>query len=166
MTTFFQTQIGQAAKKLEKSSATLKAYMRKQKVIARSSADGEFYGATLGASESKGVVPLLKDQGYEMKPVLVIDAKATEHIVHRQMQDEVRSKRLRSDLGSKPLSKAVVAKHCFALGYVDMTEENVECKRQDVAMSLGLGFDPHDRDGWQNSQHAAHSRCPCQDEFT
>ena len=27
---------------------------------------------------------LLKDLGYEIKPVLAIDAKATEHILHRQ----------------------------------------------------------------------------------
>ena len=52
---------------------------------------------------------LLKDLGYEMKPVLAIDAKATEYVLHRQgigrfkhmdvthlwMQDEVRSKGLR-----------------------------------------------------------------------
>ena len=73
----------------------------------------------------KGIVSLLKDLGYEMKPVLAIDATATEHIFHRQgigklkhidvaylwMQDEIRSKRLRvrsvksedygADLGTK-----------------------------------------------------------------
>ena len=78
-----------------------------------------------------------------------IDAKATEHILHGQgigklkhigvaclwMQDKIRSKRLRvrrvkseenvAYLGTKPLSKAVIAKHCLALGYVNMTEENV-----------------------------------------
>ena len=59
--------------------------------------------------ESKAIVSLLRDLGYEMKPVMAIDAKATEHILHRQgfgrlrhidvaylcMQDEVRSKGLR-----------------------------------------------------------------------
>ena len=55
----------------------LKAYTRKQKIIARSSAEAELYAAALGAS-------LLRDLGYEMKPVLAIDAKATEHILHRQ----------------------------------------------------------------------------------
>ena len=92
---------------------------------------------------------LLKDLGCEMKPVLAIDANATENIFHRQgigrlkhidvtylwMQDEVRSKRLRvrrvnseenvADLGTKPLSKAVTAKHCFTLSYVNMAEGNV-----------------------------------------
>ena len=122
----------------------LKAYTRKQKIIARSSAEAEPYAAALGASESKGIVSLLRDLGYEKKPVLAIDAKATEHILHRQgigklkhidvaylwIQDEVRSHRLRvrrvrsednvADLGTKPLSKAVIAKHCLALGYVNM----------------------------------------------
>ena len=63
---------------------TLIGYTRKQKIIARSSAEAELCAAALGASESKGTVSLLKDLGYEMKPVLAIDAKATEHILHRQ----------------------------------------------------------------------------------
>ena len=33
----------------------LKAYTRKQKIIARSSAEAELYAAALGASEAKGV---------------------------------------------------------------------------------------------------------------
>ena len=88
----------------------------------------------------KGIVSLLRDLGYEKNPVLAIDAKATEHILHRQgigklkhidvaylwIQDEVRSHRLKvrrvksedniADLGTKPLSKAVIAKHCLAMG--------------------------------------------------
>ena len=44
----------------------------------------ELYAAAVGASESRGIVSLLKDLGYEIKPVLAIDAKATEHILHRQ----------------------------------------------------------------------------------
>ena len=54
--------------------------MRKQKIVARSSAEAELYAAALGASESKGIVSLLIDLGYEVKPVLATDAKATEHI--------------------------------------------------------------------------------------
>ena len=78
-----------------------------------------------------------------------IDAKATEHILHRQgigklkhrvvaylwVQDEIRSQRLRvhrirseenvADLGTKPVSKAVIAKHCLTLGYVKMDAGNV-----------------------------------------
>ena len=56
----------------------LKSHTRKQKVIARSSAEAELYAVALGASESKGIVSLLRDLGYEKKPVLAIDAKATE----------------------------------------------------------------------------------------
>ena len=61
----------------------LKAYTHKQNIIARSSAKAELCAAALGASESKGIVSLLKDLGYEMKPVLAIDAKATEHILQK-----------------------------------------------------------------------------------
>ena len=63
-----------------RQSHLVKAYTCKQKIIARSSAEAELYAAALGASESKGIVSLLKDLGYEMKPVLAIDANATEHI--------------------------------------------------------------------------------------
>ena len=62
----------------------LKAYARKQKNIARNSAEAELYAAALGVSGSRGIVSLLKDLGHEMKPVLAIDAKAIEHILHRQ----------------------------------------------------------------------------------
>ena len=86
----------------------LKAYTRKQKIIARSSAEAELYAAALEASELKGIISLMRDLGYEKKPVLAFDAKATEHILHRQgigklkhidvaylwIQDEVRSRRL------------------------------------------------------------------------
>ena len=63
---------------------TLKAYTRKQKIIARSSAEAEFFAAALGASELEGIVSLLRDLGYKKNPVLAIDAKATEHMLHRQ----------------------------------------------------------------------------------
>ena len=56
----------------------------KAEIFARISAEAELSAAALGASESKGIVSLLRDLGYEMKPVLAIDAKATEHILHRQ----------------------------------------------------------------------------------
>ena len=116
------------------------AYTRNQNIIAKHSAEAELYAAALGASESKGIVSLLKDLGYEMNPVLAIYAdKVIEHILNRQgigrlkhidvaylwMQDEVRSKGLRvrrvkceengADLGTEPLSKAVIAKHCLTL---------------------------------------------------
>ena len=87
---------------------------------------------------------MLADLGHEKNPVLDIDAKATEHVLHRQgigklkhievaylwVQDEIRSERLRvrrvrseenvADLGTKALSTAVIAKHCLTLGYVNM----------------------------------------------
>ena len=128
---------------------TLKACMRKQKVIAKSSAESELYAAALGVSEAKGVQSMMRDLGFAVKPVLSIDAKATEHILHRQgigklkridvaylwVQDEIRSQRSQrcrvrseenvADLGTKPLSKTVIAKHCLTSEYVNMDEENV-----------------------------------------
>ena len=78
-----ETRISSSAGVILLGDHTLNAYTRKQKIIAKSSAEAELYAAALGASGSKGIVSLLKDVGYEMKPVLAIDAKATEHILHR-----------------------------------------------------------------------------------
>ena len=59
-------------KKTRKSSSTgvlmlgrhtMKAYTRKQKVIAKSSAEAELYAAALGASEANGVQSLMLDLG-------------------------------------------------------------------------------------------------------
>ena len=36
----------------------------------------------------------------------------------------VKSEENVADLGTKPLSKAAIAKQCFTLGYVNMAEEN------------------------------------------
>ena len=126
---------------------TLKACIRKQKVIAKSSAEAELYAAALGASEARGVQSMMFDLGFAVKPVLAVDAKATEHILHRQgigklkhidaaylwVQDEIRSQRLRvrrvrseenvADLGTKPLSKTVIVKHCLTMGYMNMDEK-------------------------------------------
>ena len=77
------------------SSDMLKAYTRKQQIIARSSAESEVYAAALGASESKEIVSLLCDLFYEMQPVLAIDAKATEHVLHRQGIGRFKHVRLR-----------------------------------------------------------------------
>ena len=87
----------------------LQAYTRQQKIIARSSAEAELYAAALGASDAKGVESMMSDLGFVVKPVLIIDAKATEHILHRHgigkmkhigvahlwLQVEVKSNRLR-----------------------------------------------------------------------
>ena len=114
----------------------------------------ELYAAALGASELKGIISLMRDLGQEKKPVLTIDAKATEHILHRQgigklkhidvaylwIQDEIRSRRLQvrriksedniADLGTKPWSKAVITKHCTTMGYVSMEQDEDQMGQQ------------------------------------
>ena len=45
-----------------------KAHTRQQKIIARSSTEAELYAAAMAASESKEIVLLSRDPGYEMKP--------------------------------------------------------------------------------------------------
>ena len=89
----------------------------------------ELYPASLAASEPKGIVSWLRDLGYEMKPVLVIDVKATEYIFHRQglgklkhtdvaylwMQDEIRSKscvrRAKSEENVRKFGDLITADH-------------------------------------------------------
>ena len=48
----------------------------------------------------------------------------------------VRSGENVADLGTKPRSKAVIAKHCLAMGYVKMNEEIDENECRIVAMFL------------------------------
>ena len=43
------------------------------------------------------------------------------------------------DLGTQQLSKAVTAKHCHTLGYVNMDEGNVSSECQIVAMVWDFG---------------------------
>ena len=162
----------------------LKAYTQKQKIIARSGAEAELYSAALGPSESKGIVSLLRDLGYEMKPVLAIVAKATEHILRWQgtgklkhidvaylwMQDEIRSKWLRvrrvkseenvAYFETKTLSKAVIAKHFLTVCYVNMSEENVQCERHVVAMfwDFGSAVSSQQQSGCYHVQTAASSK--------
>ena len=61
----------------------LRAHTRKKKIIARGSTEAELNAAALGASESRGVQSMMCDLGFAVKPVLIIGAKATEHILHR-----------------------------------------------------------------------------------
>ena len=99
--------------------------------------------------------------------------KAAEHILHRQgvgklnnidvayvwVQDEIKSQRLRvrrvrsednvADLGTKPLSKTVIAKHCLTLGYANMDEENVLGRVASRGGVLGLRFSSPTHSGRQ-----------------
>ena len=76
-----RTWTGQFARKLK--NHRVQAFRcwedtRKQKVVA----EAELYAAALGASEAKGVQSMMRDLGFAVKPVLNIDAKATEHVLH------------------------------------------------------------------------------------
>ena len=129
-----------------RSATLLKAYTRKQKIIARCSAEAELYAAALGASEAKGVESMLSDLGFVVKPELIIDAKATGLILHGHevgkmkhvdvahvwLQDEVKSNRSRvrrvksednlADIGTKALSKRIIIKHAISMVNLDVQE--------------------------------------------
>ena len=148
VTTFSDSDYA-GCKETRKSSSAGVILTASKKSLQEASAEAELYAAAFAVSDSKLMVSLLKDLGYEVKPLLATDAKATKHILRRQgigrlkridvadlwMQDEIRSKRLRvrrvkseanvADLGTKPLSNAVLATHCFALGCVTIAEERV-----------------------------------------
>ena len=121
----------------------LTAYTRKQKIVARNSAEATLYAATLTFSDAKGIESMMLGLGFAMKPVLIIDAKATEHILHRHgirrmkhidvaclwLQDEVKSERLRvrrvksednlADLGTRELSNKIIRRHATSMVYFD-----------------------------------------------
>ena len=102
---------------------------------------------------------MMRDLGFAVKPVLTIDAKATEHFSPQARNWEVQAQRCGyrtrsdprhcdcaesgaknnvADLGTKPLSKTVSTKHCLTLGYANMDEENVEIGWQVLAMFWDL----------------------------
>ena len=84
--------------------------------------------------------------GFVVKPVLIIDAKATEHILHRHgigkmkhidvahswLQDELKSNRMKvcrvksvenlAAIGTKALSNKITRKHATSMEYVDAQE--------------------------------------------
>ena len=149
---------------------TLKAYTRKQKVIAKSSRGRAVAQRHWAASEAKVIQSMMCDLGFAVKPVLAIDAKAIEHMLHRQgiweieahgcgvlvwVQDEIRSQRLRvrrvrseenvADLGLKPLSKTVIAKHCLTLGYMNMDEKMFRADRVVPKWGFGSAVSSHSR---------------------
>ena len=121
-------------------------YTRKQKIIASSSSEAEMYAAALGASEAKGVESMMRDLGFAVKPVLIIDANVTGHILRRHgigntrhidvanlwLQDEVKWNRLKvrrvksednlADTGTKALSNKIIRKHATSMVYVDAQE--------------------------------------------
>ena len=64
----------------------------------------------LGAAEAKSVESMMSDLGFVVKPVWIIDAKATEHILHRQgigkmKHIDVAHLRLQDDVTSKRISR-------------------------------------------------------------
>ena len=89
---------------------------------------------------------MMCDLGFAVKPVLFVDAKGTEHILHRHgigkmkhidvvhvwLQDEVKSNRLRVrrvksennlvDIGTKATSNKIIRKHAISMGYIDAQE--------------------------------------------
>ena len=117
-----------------------------------------------------------------ISPVLAIDAKATEHVLHRQgigrlkhtdvaylwIPDEVRSRILRArrvkseknvaDLGTKLLSNAVISKHSITLVYPNMAEDKVKDAQQDLAIFWDFGSGRGVRDELQDAQLSEHSK--------
>ena len=68
---------------------------------AKSRAEAELYAAALEASEAKGVQSMMRDLGFAVKPVLNIDAKAKEHILHRQGIGKLKHIDVASYLGAR-----------------------------------------------------------------
>ena len=123
------------------SMPLIKHIVRKQKVVAESSAEAELHAAGMTASEALGVRSLFLDMGISTEVTVCIDAQATMHMLHREgigrakhievgylwIQEAVRSKRITlrkvgthsniADVGTKPLDRATIFKLCKSLGF-------------------------------------------------
>ena len=102
---------------------------------------------------------MMYDFGFAVKPLLIIDAKATEHSLHRHgigkmnridvahlwLQDEVNANRLRvrrvksednlADVGTKAHSNKITRTHATSMVYID-AQENL---KSGDAMGLWVG---------------------------
>ena len=122
---------------------------------------------------------MMRDLGSAVKPVRIIDAKATEHILHRHgmgkmkhidvdhlwLQDEVKSNRLKilrvksEHIGMKTLSNKIIRKHATSMVYMDARENS----KSGDAMRLWVGKSeqasqstPHQQKAsWETTGHGA-----------
>ena len=62
----------------------IRVYSKTQSVIALSSAESEFYATTKSATESIGMVALLKDFGMTKTIVMEVDASAALGVIERK----------------------------------------------------------------------------------
>ena len=63
----------------------LKACTRRQKIHGRSSSEADVDAAALGSIGAESIVAMMCDLGFARQLVLVIGAKATKHILHREL---------------------------------------------------------------------------------
>ena len=151
------------------------SYRRKQKIITRNSAETELHAAAAKVVQSK-----MCDLGFAIKLVLIIDAKATEHILHRHgigkmkrideahlwLQDEVKSNRLKvrrvmrehnlADIGKKALS---IRTHATSMVYDD-AKENL---KSGDAIGLWVGMTNQSKSqlvDWPNSSSGSEEGSP------
>ena len=126
---------------------------------------------------------MMRDLGFAVKSVLIIDAKATEHILHRHgigkmkqidvahlwLQDEVKSKRLRArrvksennlaDVGTNALSSKITRKRATSMEYTD-AQKNLKSGN-----AIGLWAGKLEQAGSEQSSSAENvigiNWCPC-----
>ena len=89
--------------------------------------------SSIGSVRREGVQSMMGDLSFAVKPVLITDAKATKHILHRHgigkkkpidvahlwLQDEVTSEDNLVDIRTKALSNKIVRKHATSTEYID-----------------------------------------------
>ena len=68
----------------------IKSWAKTQSVIAKSSAESEFYSVVKGATEGLGLITLFGDLGSNMEARLNLDATAAKGILERQGISKVR----------------------------------------------------------------------------
>ena len=94
MTVFSNSDWGQKTKKSSSAGVALvgrhllKAFTRKQKIIARSSAAAVLYAAALGASEATGVESMMCDLGFCSEVSIDHRCKSNRNTVHIDTESE------------------------------------------------------------------------------
>ena len=135
-----ETRKSSSAGVIQLGKHTLKAYTRTQKIIAKKQCSSGTARSSFGSIRVKGHCVTAERLMYELKPVLAIVAKATEHILHRQatgklkhidvayFMDTGRNPSVCEESEVKRMSQTWELSHCLTLGYTNMAEQSGSCR--------------------------------------
>ena len=107
-------------------NSMLRAWTHKQRIIVRSSAEATLNAAALRASKWRGIASMMCDFGFLLKHVVLIDSKATEHVLHRQGIDRpivgARRSQMKQTGNVTQSGSTIIARRAEPVGYITIEQ--------------------------------------------